>query len=87
VAARVGEVKWRLVGLALGLCFYAALWVGVAAGATGLEGVLITVPVLVLLIAGGNWLQHWLGVQRRPPQFARPGTGERHDDDAAPPPP
>ena len=66
-------MRWRLVGAArsssrstrgCGCC--------VAAGATSLEGVLITIPVIAVLVAGGNWLQHWLGIQRRSPQFSRP---------------
>ena len=79
----LGPIKWRLAGLAILALFYVGLWLCVMAGATGLVGVLITIPVLVLLIAGGNWLQNWLGVQRRAPQFSRSAAeGER--DDGAP---
>jgi len=81
--ARIAEMKWRLVGVAIVGLFYLGLWMSVTAGATWLEGPLITIPVLVLLIAGGNWLQHWLGVQRRPPQFSSPGPDE--DGDAGTP--
>jgi hypothetical protein len=73
-------MRWRLVGVALGLAFYAGLWVCVAAGATGLRGLLITVPVLVLLVAGGNWLQHGLGIRRRAPQFSQPPADAEPDD-------
>lgn len=82
LGAKVAPMRWRLVGVALVLAFYAGLWALVAAGATSLEGVLITFPVLVLLIAGGNWLQHWLGIQRRPPQFSGPSRDAEHDDGA-----
>jgi protein-S-isoprenylcysteine O-methyltransferase Ste14 len=82
--ARIAEMKWRLVGVAVVALFYVGLWVSVAAGASWLEAPLITIPVLVLLIAGGNWLQHWLGVLRRAPQFSRPGSAEGDDGDHAP---
>ncbi len=71
-------MRWRLVGVALALAFYAALWVLVGGGAASLESVVITFPVIVALIAGGNWLQHWLGIERRAPQFSGP---PRDDDD------
>ena len=73
-------MRWRLVGAALVLAFYAGLWVCVAAGATGLRGVLITVPVLALLVAGGNWLQHGIGIQHRAPQFSRPTADNERDE-------
>jgi hypothetical protein len=69
-------MKWRLLGVAIVACFYVGLWICVDAGATWLEAPLLTIPVLVLLIAGGNWLQHWLGVTRRAPQFSRPRTDD-----------
>ena len=83
LADRLAPMRWRLVGAALGLVFYAGLWVLVAAGAANLEGVLITFPVIVLLIAGGNWLQHWLGISRRAPQFSRPSSDAEPDEGAA----
>jgi hypothetical protein len=85
VSSSLALVRWRLVGCALGLLFYAGLWLCVVAGATGLEGALITIPAIVALVAGGNWLQHWLGVQRRAPQFSRPGGDPDRDEDGASP--
>jgi hypothetical protein len=84
IAARVAPMRWRLLGAALAVAFYAGLWVLVAAGATSLEGVLITFPVIVALIAGGNWLQHWLGIQRRAPQFSGPSDVEHEDGPSSP---
>ncbi len=84
-AARVAPMRRRLGGAALALAFYAGLWVLVAAGASSLEGVLITLPVIVALIAGGNWLQHWLGIERRAPQFSGPAGDAEHDDGASSP--
>jgi len=82
-AGRLARMRWRLVGVALAVAFYAVLWVCVAAGETGLRGALITVPVLVLLIAGGNWLQHGIGIERRAPQFSRRSV-DREREDAGP---
>lgn len=73
-------MTWRLVGVGLALFFYAALWVCVLAGARSLVAPLVVFPVIVLLIAGGNWLQHWLGIERRAQQFSRPGTDAEPDD-------
>ena len=70
---RIAAMRWRLVGAALALLFYALLWLAVAAGATALVAPAVVLPVLVLLIAGGNWLQHWLGISRgRAPRAGAP---------------
>jgi hypothetical protein len=65
-------MRWRALGIALGVLVYAGLWVVVAAGATALAAPLVLIPVLVVLIAGGNLLSGWLGVPRKPQQFNRP---------------
>ena len=70
----LARAKWRLVGLVLALCFYALLWLVVVAGGTALVAPLIVVPVIALLVAGGNWLQHWLGITHSPPQYAEPSS-------------
>jgi hypothetical protein len=72
LAARLAPYRWRLVGLALCVLAYGLVWIAVVAGATPMLGILVTIPALLVLIAGGNWLQSWLGIKRRPPQFARP---------------
>jgi hypothetical protein len=53
-------VAWRLTGLAVGLLFYALAWTAVIAA----------------LVAGGNWLQHWLGIERPSPKFTEPVPSE-----------
>jgi hypothetical protein len=74
-------VKWRVVGAVLLALVYAGLWVlaigGASDGASALVGPLVTLPVLVLLIAAGNWFQHWTGIRREGPKFARPAA--EHD--------
>ncbi|HEY8081713.1 MAG TPA: hypothetical protein VIE15_06440 [Acidimicrobiales bacterium] len=71
-------MTWRLVGLAIGAVLYFFVFLAAIHGSTTAAGVLVTVTALVLLVGGGNWLQHWLGIRRRPPQFAEP---PRHLDE------
>jgi hypothetical protein len=85
LVARLAPMRWRLVGCGLALLFYVGLWVLVAAGVTSLAGPLITIPVIVALVAGGNWLQHWLGIQRRAPQFSSPPRDASCDDRSSAP--
>jgi hypothetical protein len=70
--ATLGPYRWRLTGLALGAVAYAGLFVVALAGSRALADVLIALPVLVFLVAGGNYLQHWLGIRRPSPRFAPP---------------
>lgn len=76
-AFRARDITWRLVGVVVGVLAYAGAWVLVAAGATSLEPLLVTFPIIVVLIAAGNYLQHWLGITRRPPRFAEPDRARR----------
>ena len=75
-------MTWRLTALGVGFVLYTLAWVAALEGSTALLAVLVTSTVLVVFIAGGNWLQHWLGIRRRPPQFARPDIrADAGDDD------
>ncbi len=68
--------KWRLTGAVLGVLAYAFLVVVAIAGASPLAQALIALPVIAALIAGGNYLQQWLGITRPAPKFARPARKE-----------
>ena len=70
---------WRLTGLVFGLLAYGALWLTELAGAHVLLAPLIVFPVLLFLVAGGNWLQHWLGIERPSPTFSAPARPEERD--------
>ena len=70
---------WRLTGLAFCLVAYGVAWLVEVAGARVLLAPLLVVPVLVVLIAGGNWLQQWLGIERPSPKFSQPVSREDHD--------
>lgn len=77
----LGPKKWRLIGLAILFLFYALAWLEVTAGARVLVGPLVVVPVIVILVAAGNWLQSWLGIDRPSPKFTE---REHHDETSAP---
>jgi len=47
------------------------LWAA-SRGNQGLGEVLIVFVALVLLVAGGNWLNDWLGIKRKPQEFNSP---------------
>ncbi len=89
LARAVRPRRWRLVGLSLVLLAYGLLWL-LYANANGpfdalrgqLFGLVVTIPTLLILIAGGNLLSDWIGVRRRSPQFTQ---RERDDAHAAPP--
>ena len=71
-------MTWRVTGAVLLFVVYVGTWFVAVAGASWLFAPLVLVPVFVVLIAGGNWLQQWLGITRPPPKFARPA---REDPD------
>jgi hypothetical protein len=54
-------------------------WLAEVAGARVLMAPLIVIPVLVVLIAGGNWLQQWLGIERPSPKFTVPAPRDEHE--------
>jgi len=68
---------WRVVAAVLGAALYVLAVLGAIAGSPGLTGLVITIPVLILAVAGFNWFQQWLGIKRRPPQFARPDLARK----------
>ena len=77
LARWVGPRRWRLVGASGVLLAYALLWVLEANAAnpalhTQLFGLAVTIPALLVLIAGGSMLSDWVGVRHRPPQFSDP---------------
>lgn len=74
---------WRTTGLVCCLVGYGVAWLAEVAGARALLAPLVIIPVLVFLIAGGNWLQQWLGIDRPSPKFTQPAPpDERESPDA-----
>jgi hypothetical protein len=72
-------VIWRNTGLACCLVGYGVAWLAEVAGARALLAPLVVIPVLLVLLAGGNWLQHWLGIERPSPTFSEPAPRDEHE--------
>lgn len=68
-------MRWTRATLIVGALAYAALWVLALAGASALIEPLVIPLVLGVLVAGGVWLNRFVGVQPRRERFA-----DREDD-------
>jgi len=74
-------MRWTKFGLVAGAIFLGfGLWV-VSRGNRGLGEVLIAIVALTLLVAGGNWLNDWLGIKRKPQEFNRPDRSASETDE------
>jgi hypothetical protein len=62
-------VKWTRGTLIFGLFFYIFLWLLFIKGASTLLPLLVVPPVLVVLVGGGNFIEHVLGIRHRAPKF------------------
>jgi uncharacterized protein (DUF2062 family) len=65
-------MMWTKLTIVVGIALYVGLWVIAANGATSLVGPLAVPPILLVLVAGGNWLGHFMGVSSKPPKFKQP---------------
>ena len=65
----------RMTVVALG-AIYIFLWGVALNGASGLTPLLATPLVLVVLVAGGNWMTSSMGIKRKSPQFKKPSDKE-----------
>jgi NADH:ubiquinone oxidoreductase subunit 3 (subunit A) len=55
---------------------YLFLWGVALNGASGLVPLLATPLVLVVLVAGGNWMTSSMGIKRKSPQFKKRSDSE-----------
>lgn len=62
-------MKWTRGTLIFGFFLYIFLWLLFFNGASTLLPLLVIPPVLIVLVGGGNFLDHFLGIRRRPPKF------------------
>jgi hypothetical protein len=74
-------VTWTRVGIVGGVLVLALVIFLVALGSTALRAPLIALVALVVLVAGGNWLNDWLGIKRKPQQFNRPDRTPKEPDE------
>jgi hypothetical protein len=73
-------VRWRIVGIVGGVIL---LIIGILAsilGSSPLRAPMLAVAVLLILVAGGNLLNSWMGIERKAQEFNRPDL-ERHEVD------
>mgnify|MGYP006270267493 FL=1 len=62
-------MKWTRGTLIFGLFLYIFLWLLFINGASTLLPLLVIPPVLVVLVGGGNFIEHVLGIRHRAPKF------------------
>jgi hypothetical protein len=65
----------KITAVVLALVYLGA-WAFALNGASGLIPILATPLVLVVLVAGGNWLSSTMGISRKAPQFKKPTDHE-----------
>jgi hypothetical protein len=64
-------MKYRRLGIILGGLVYLLLWAIALNGASGLVAPLTVPIVLVVLVGGGNWLNNFMGIERKPQKFRK----------------
>jgi|GEM_PF-857769 len=74
-------MRWTRVGLIGGVVFFAFILVVIAAGNSPLQAPLIALVALLVLVAGGNWLNSWLGIKRKAQEFNRPDRSAVDQED------
>jgi len=73
-------MTWIRLGKILGILAALVIVVVVALGNSPLRAPLIAIGALALLVGGGNYLNHYLGVNRKAQEFNRPDkTSSEHD--------
>ncbi|MEI8049938.1 MAG: hypothetical protein WCI12_00695 [Actinomycetes bacterium] len=73
-------MTWIRLGKILGILAALVIVVVVALGNSPLRTPLIAIGALALLVGGGNYLNQYLGVNRKAQEFNRPDkTSSEHD--------
>ena len=74
-------MSWVKLGKILGVIAALIVVFIVSIGNSPLRAPVIALVALGILVAGGNWLNDWLGIRRRSPQFEdAPPTSTVVDD-------
>jgi hypothetical protein len=74
-------VRWRIVGIVGGVIL---LIIGILAstlGSSPLRAPMIAVAALLILVAGGNLLNNWMGIERKAQEFNRPDLDKQEVDE------
>ena len=64
-------MKYRRLGIILGGLVYLLLWAIALNGGSRLVAPLPVPIVLVVLVGGGNWLNNFMGIERKPQKFRK----------------
>ena len=64
-------MKWRRLGIVLGGLVYILLWMIALNGGSRLIAPLTVPIVLIVLVGGGNWLNNFMGIKRKPQEFRK----------------
>ena len=73
-------MTWIRLGKILGVLAAITLVAVAAVGNSPLRAPLIAIGALALLVGGGNYLNHYLGINRKAQEFNRPDkTNSEHD--------
>lgn len=64
-------MKYRRLGIILGGLVYLLLWAITLNGGSRLVAPLTVPIVLVVLVGGGNWLNNFMGIERKPQKFRK----------------
>jgi len=71
-------MTYSRLGIVLGAVALIAIGLVAALTDSPLRAPLIALAALVVLVAGGNYLNDYLGIKRKPQEFNRP---DRHPDE------
>ena len=74
-------MTWTRVGIVGGVLVLALVIFLVVLGSTALRAPLIALVALAVLVAGGNWLNDWMGIKRTPQEFKRPDRTPKEPDE------
>jgi hypothetical protein len=73
-------VSWVRLGKILGVIAAIVVLFVVALGNSPLRAPVIAIAALALLVAGGNYLNDFLGIKRKAQEFNRPDRSAKDDD-------
>jgi len=74
-------MRWRIVGIVGGVILLIIGIVAASLGSSPLRAPMIAIAALVILVAGGNLLNDWMGIERKPQEFNRPDREPTEIDD------
>lgn len=74
-------MTWTRIGIIAGALLLALGILVAALGNSPLRAPLIALGALVVLVGGGNLLNDWMGIKRKPQEFNRPDRSPGDTDE------